>query len=188
LNSLERHLFNLLKAAVETTFLENNKASSSIKDWKGEEIVAFQEDLFNKVKGKVSEKWFYTYIKKSPEKLPRIDVLNLLSDYVGHTNWTTFKSNNRSANISVPKKKGFLKYGALIVFLLILTLYYYLTAKNTFEFCFVDAIKNEIITSIPLDIILLQNNESPIHYKTDSLGCFSFKTKNEVIRFVVPML
>ena len=67
----------------------------------------------------------------------------------------------------------------------LLAIIYNFTAKNTFEFCFIDAIKNENITSIPLDIIVLQDNESPIHYKTDSLGCFSFKTKNDVIKFVV---
>lgn len=184
MNSEEKHLFNLLKQAVESVFLRNNKMSSPIKDWKGEEIVAFQEDLFNKVKGKVSEKWFYTYIKNTPEKLPRIDVLNLLSNYVGSTNWNTFKANNGATNTSAKKRRGTLKFWVLALVPLLVIIYIF-TAKNTFEFCFIDAIKNENITSIPLDIIVLQDNESAIHYKTDSLGCFSFKTKNDVIKFVV---
>lgn len=184
MNSEEKHLFNLLKQAVESAFSQNNNVSSPIADWKGEEIVAFQEDLFNKVKGKVSEKWFYTYIKNTPEKLPRIDVLNLLSNYVGSTNWNTFKANNGVSNTSVKKRKGISKFWFLAV-LLITVIIYNFTTKNTFEFCFIDAIKNENITSIPLDIIVLQDNESPIHYKTDSLGCFSFKTKEVVIKFVV---
>lgn len=184
MNSEEKHLFNLLKQAVESVFLENNSVSSSIKDWKGEEIVAFQEDLFNKVKGKVSEKWFYTYIKNTPEKLPRIDVLNLLSNYVGATNWNTFKAKNGVINTR-NKKKGSISKLWILVLLPLLVIVYNVTVKNTFEFCFIDAIKNENITSIPLDIIVLQDNESPIHYKTDSLGCFSFKTKSDVIKFVV---
>ncbi len=184
MNSSEKHLFNLLKKAVETTFLEKNSVASSIEEWKGEEIVAFQEDLFNKVKGKVSEKWFYTYVKNSSEKLPRIDVLNLLSNYAGYSNWNTFKATHEEKVLRMPKKKKMANYWFLLPLLLLFIVYYF-TSKNTFEFCFIDAIKNENITSIPLDIIILQDGESPIHYKTDSLGCFSFKTKKEVIKFVV---
>ena len=184
MNSEEKHLFNLLKQAIESTFSQNNGISSPIEDWKGEEIVAFQEDLFNKVKGKVSEKWFYTYIKNTPEKLPRIDVLNLLSNYVGSTNWNTFKANNGATNIGIRNKRIVSKIWVLAL-VPVLVIIYNFTTKNTFEFCFIDAIKNENITSIPLDIIVLQDKESPMYYKTDSLGCFSFKTKKDVIRFVI---
>ncbi|WP_298340955.1 hypothetical protein [uncultured Algibacter sp.] len=184
MNSEEKHLFNLLKQSVESVFSQNNSISSPIKDWKGEEIVAFQEDLFNKVKGKVSEKWFYTYIKNTPDKLPRIDVLNLLSNYVGSTNWNTFKSNNGLKKRSNKKKRSVSKFWLLTLLPLLIIIYTF-SVKNTFEFCFVDEIKNENITSIPLDIMVLQHNESPMHYKTDSLGCFSFKTRNDVIKFVV---
>ncbi|MCP5064754.1 MAG: hypothetical protein GY936_20145 [Ignavibacteriae bacterium] len=184
MNLEEKHLFNLLKQAIEAAFLENNKTTTSIEDWKGEDIVTFQEDLFNKVKGKVSEKWFYTYMKNSPEKLPRIDVLNLLSNYVGQTNWNTFKANNGATKERVEKKKRFSKFW-FIALLPLFVIIYNFTAKNTFEFCFIDTIRNENITSIPLDIKILRDNESPIHYKTDSLGCFSFKTKSNTIKFVV---
>ena len=184
MDATEKHLFNLLKQAIQSAFLENNSASSSIEDWKGEEIVAFQEDLFNKVKGKVSEKWFYTYIKNSSNKLPRIDVLNLLSNYAGHTNWNTFKANNSVAKTLNKTKKNISKLWLLLL-LPVLGMIYHFTNKNTFEFCFIDALKNENITSIPLDIIILRDNESPIHYKTDSLGCFSYQTKSDVIKFVV---
>ena len=146
MNSEEKHLFNLLKQAIESTFSQNNGISSPIEDWKGEEIVAFQEDLFNKVKGKVSEKWFYTYIKNTPEKLPRIDVLNLLSNYVGFTNWNTFKANNGATNTSIKKKRSIFKLWILVLIPLVAIIYNF-TAKNTFEFCFIDAIKNENITT-----------------------------------------
>jgi len=184
LKSEEKYYFEALKKAAEATFLEKNNATNSIKDWKGEEIVSFQEDLFNKVKGKVSEKWFYTYIKNSQEKLPRIDVLNLLSSYVGQTNWNTFKANTKSPKAVEKSSWVFIKWGFLLAALMTLV-GYFLTQKNTFEFCFVDSLKNENITSIPLDIKVLQENESPIYFKTDSLGCFSFKTKNDIIKFVI---
>lgn len=72
-----------------------------------------------------------------------------------------------------------------LVVILIIATSYFLNQKNTFEFCFIDALKNENITAIPLDIKVLQDNESPIYFKTDSLGCFSFKTKKDIIKFVI---
>lgn len=184
MNTEEKHLFNLLKKAIEAAFLQNNSILTPIEDWKGEEIVAFQEDLFNKTKGKVSEKWFYTYIKKETKKLPRIDVLNLLSNYAGYTNWNTFKVKKGALKLNTKKKKSISKLW-MLVFLPIIITWFKFRTKNTFEFCFVDTLKNEKITTIPLDIIVLHDNESPIYYKTDSLGCFSYTTKEDVIKFVV---
>ncbi|WP_299890066.1 hypothetical protein [uncultured Lacinutrix sp.] len=183
MNTINKHLFDTLKQAIETTFLENNSTTSSIENWKGEEIAAFQNDLLDKVKGKISEKWFYTYIKNTPEKLPRIDVLNLLCNYAGYTNWNTFKAENTTQK-KLTKKRSLPKLWFLIIIPIAL-LAINLSSKNTFEFCFIDAIKNENITSIPLDIKILQDNESPIYLKTDSLGCFSYKSKSDVIKFVV---
>jgi hypothetical protein len=51
-------------------------------DWKGKDIQLFQEDLQKTVQGRVSEKWFYTHLKSEADKLPRIDVLDMLSKYV----------------------------------------------------------------------------------------------------------
>lgn len=181
MNNEDQHLFNHLKKAIEATFLENNSSNSPIEEWKGEEITAFQNDLFAKVKGKVSEKWFYTYIKNEPKKLPRIDVLNLLSTYLDYKNWNAFKAENQ---LNETKKKTISKLW-LLAFTPLLLLLFTIDSRNTFEFCFIDAIKNENITSIPLDIKILQDNESPMHYKTDSLGCFLYKTKNDIIKFVV---
>jgi hypothetical protein len=46
-----------------------------------------------KAKGNISEKSFYTYFKTSPvTKLPRIDMLNLLSIYAGYDSWYEFKN------------------------------------------------------------------------------------------------
>lgn len=93
--------FNLLKKEVALVLLKDHSVSTSIEEWKGEEIVLFQEDLFNKLKTKVSEKWFYSYFKNHPDKLPRIDMLNLLSNYVGSSNWGTFKVKHKHT----PQKK-----------------------------------------------------------------------------------
>ena len=101
MESNDLYKFNQLKASVVKTFLETNTASADVKQWTGDEIVLFQEDLFSKVKARVSEKWFYTYFKNEPDKLPRVDMLNLLSQYVGFKNWSEFKFSSTKKIIKV---------------------------------------------------------------------------------------
>ncbi|WP_452601894.1 hypothetical protein [Pontimicrobium sp. MEBiC06410] len=184
MNSENTYLFQCLKAQLFSTFSKNHSVTEAIEDWKGETITAFQEDLFLQLKAKVSEKWFYTYIKKTPEKLPRIDILNLLSKYVGYDNWEAFKVANKSVTKTTVKNSKKWLWTLLLIPITFL-IYSSITAKNTFEFCFLDDIKNEAITKTVLDIKILQKKESPIYLKTDSLGCFTYKTKQESITFVV---
>lgn len=178
------YYFNLLKKKVATSFLKTNHAPDLIEEWKGEDIVSFQEDLFIKVKTKVSEKWFYTYFKNDTEKLPRIDMLNLLSEYVGLKDWNTFKATHKNKPHILSNKKKPL-YWLLLLISIVAFFVFGMNSKNQFHFCFVDAVKNAPITKISLDIKVLQDKESPIYFKTDSLGCFSYETTHTRIRFVV---
>ncbi len=186
MNAKDKYFFTLLKQAVAQLFLQQNNASDTIEDWKGEDITAFQEDLLNKVKATVSEKWFYTYIKNDAEKLPRIDMLNILSQYVGYANWNAFTASHSKNGSGVTTKKASKKwYWFLLLLPVVAVVLYATTAENEFEFCFTDEYKNEAITTIPLDIKILQEHESPLHFKTDSSGCFTYSTKNDRIKFVV---
>lgn len=93
MNEEEKIIFNLLKKAVADTFLAENRVNNpDYSTWKGQEIVLFQEDFFKKVKSSFSEKWFYSYFKSDSDKLPRIDMLNILSQYAGYKSWADFKS------------------------------------------------------------------------------------------------
>ena len=90
---LELLHFEQLKNEVQAQYLKNHSPSfDKISKWKGIDIIYFQEDLRKKAKGNISEKSFYTYFKNSPvTKLPRIDMLNLLSIYAGYDSWYEFK-------------------------------------------------------------------------------------------------
>lgn len=92
--------FEQLKKEVESRYLQNHSPSfEEISKWKGIDIIYFQEDLRKIAKGNISEKSFYTYFKTSPvSKLPRIDMLNLLSVYAGYMSWYDFKKNHLFAN------------------------------------------------------------------------------------------
>ncbi|MCU7617885.1 hypothetical protein NZ698_11815 [Chryseobacterium sp. PBS4-4] len=85
--------FEQLKKDVQAQYLkEYTPSHDDISKWKGIDIIYFQEDLRKKAKGNISEKTFYTYFKNSPvTKLPRIDMLTLLSIYAGYASWYEFK-------------------------------------------------------------------------------------------------
>ncbi len=183
LNSEDQFYFNLLKSAIATTFLKNHTAPAAIEEWKGEEIVLFQEDLFAKVKARVSEKWFYTYCKKEASKLPRIDMLNMLSQYVGFRNWAAFKKEHTLKLQGKTKTKSF-QFVVLALVSLICLLWLFTNTKNEFKFCFVDDLQHTPITDA-VNIKIISTKESAIELKTDSLGCFSYTTNAEYITFVV---
>ena len=73
-----------------------------IEEWKGQEIIDFQEELRSHVKEHISEKWFYTHMKSDTGKLPRIDILNFLRRYAGYVDWNDFifqhGENNQKGN------------------------------------------------------------------------------------------
>jgi len=93
LDNLEILYFEQLKKEVQAKYLDNHTPShNDITKWKGIDIIYFQEDLRKYAKGNISEKSFYTYFKTSPvSKLPRIDMLNLLSNYAGYESWFNYK-------------------------------------------------------------------------------------------------
>jgi len=93
LTDLDLLHFEQLKKDVQGQYLkEYTPSQDDISKWKGIDIIYFQEDLRKKAKGNISEKSFYTYFKTSPvTKLPRIDMLNLLSNYAGYDSWYEFK-------------------------------------------------------------------------------------------------
>lgn len=100
LSDLDLLHFEQLKTEVQNQYLADHTPSfDDISKWKGIDIIYFQEDLRKKAKGNISEKSFYTYFKNSPvNKLPRIDMLNILSVYAGYMSWYDFKKNHLFAD------------------------------------------------------------------------------------------
>lgn len=180
--------FKLLKEAIAKTFLERQSAPKKMTAWKGETIALFQEDLRNETKASISEKSFYTYFKNTTEKLPRIDVLNLLCTYAGYKNWEEFKikhSGFEVAKISEAKKaKRTAPLLGTVGLLVIVLGYFYFQQENKFIFCFIDeeeqtALKNTV------RIEVLKPNESSVFLQTDTSGCFNYSSVSDQIKFVV---
>lgn len=101
--------FEQLKKDVQGQYLkEYTPSQDDISKWKGIDIIYFQEDLRKKAKGNISEKSFYTYFKNSPvTKLPRIDMLNLLSIYAGYDSWYEFKKQHLFAGELLQENENF---------------------------------------------------------------------------------
>lgn len=101
----DKEIFDLLKDSIARKFLQENAAQSSdMTDWRGVDITTFQEDLLDKTKATVSEKWFYTYFKSDFKKLPRIDMLNLLAQYCGYRNWAQYVHKKEVEVFDKPEK------------------------------------------------------------------------------------
>ncbi len=167
-----------------------------IGQWRGQEIGCFQHDLMEKVQGRVSEKWFYTHIKAEQESLPRIDILDLLSKYAGFQNWQAYKASHIQQPEGKPKEVGkkaadkkaktpIMYVSLVIVFALLMIVYINLGRTSTYQFCFVNAYNKNPVRSSEIDVILLQNEESPYWLKPDENGCFGIQSHEEQVRFVV---
>lgn len=66
--------------------------NGSWKSFSSQDILNLIDDIQLKTKQSVSEKWIYTHLKpETNEKLPRKDMLDILSVYVGKSGWDEFK-------------------------------------------------------------------------------------------------
>jgi hypothetical protein len=162
----------------------------NIGDWKGQEIVNFQEELRIAVNGHISEKWFYLHMKSETDRLPRIDVLNLLSRYAGYVDWNDFRYKHGNGSISGgksdPSNRLFLlaPLVLLLVFAVIFTIIK-LGSRREFQFCFINQLTRQPLTGTPVSVWILKENESPEFMNCDSNGCFSIRTGTPRVRFVV---
>lgn len=212
MDNIEFLHFQQLKEAIQTEYLKEHAPTfDEIAKWKGIDIIYFQEDLRKKAKGNISEKTFYTYFKSSQiEKLPRIDMLNLLAIYVGYLSWADFKKQNpieinqkeeeklapieeKVALVNPPEpvqKNFFQRYKvhllgsgiALLLLILGISLKYFW--KTTYTFCFTDADRGTKIQNI-IDIKVIKENESPIHYQVKAGECFQISTQDKILRMEV---
>lgn len=203
MEDLDLLYFSQLKKAVQDEFLQKYSPEySDIVKWKGIDIVYFQEDLRKKARGNISEKTFYTYFKKEVRKLPRVDMLNLLSVYVGCDSWSDFKKKNpieqeikitekEIKQESAPKKIALnnkkvwaLGIIGLILMGIIVSLFAVFFSEKTFQYCFLDLDTGGKIKG-SIDVKLFKENESPIYYKVKAGECFEIRTKDKKIHMEI---
>lgn len=181
----ELQLFILLKNEIAAKMSSDfSMSSSDITDWKGDDIVIFQEALLKEVKGQISSKWFYTHMKTTGKSLPRIDVLNLLAQFVNYENWADFKTQKSSDK----KTQGLPKKSKLLLILLSIILVVLIPFINS---------NNEFYTISVIDFDTNQPPENPIEFEhlmdgesgkplfTDSLGIIKLPVTGNLSQLVI---
>jgi len=185
----EKTYFHLLKQQVVCQLRETYPAlANDVRHWKGKEIQYFQEDLMRRANGRVSEKWFYNHFKTEQLRLPRIDMLNLLSQYVGAENWEVFKAEHKvesAEHRSLLLKKTYVFWVGVPLYLVLLAMFYYQNSQPyLYQFCFVNAYSQQPING-GLNITVLQNQQSPYYLDPDQEGCVQLSTYEDELRLVV---
>ena len=183
--------FRLLKVEIAERMRQSYPGiNPSIADWKGQDIVNFQEELLQKVNAHISEKWFYTHIKSEKSTLPRIDILNLLSRYAGYSGWDDFMvkhSEHQAEEVSVKKANRYFIYVPVLVIVIlgIFIGFYKLFSTQDYIFRFYDADTKEPITNNLIEISLMRDGESPVSYLCRADGSFILKTDRARVKFIV---
>ncbi|TRX52222.1 hypothetical protein FNH22_22655 [Fulvivirga sp. M361] len=188
MNDVDQEYFQLLKKDIANTLsVSFPEITQPIEQWKGSEISYLQEDLVNKVGGRVSEKWFYTHVKSKAGSLPRIDVLDLLSQYVGYDNWSSYKLSKKSKAGVRPffrKRLAFLLFSGVVIISLV-AVNTSLFRAGSYQFCFVDAYSKKPIPPEKLEVVILHNEESPYKARVSDECCLTLQKSTGSVRFIV---
>jgi len=190
MTSSENKYFEILKVKIVETMQQSHpEIPDSITDWKGQHIFDFQEDLQRKQNENISEKWFYTHMKSTNSKLPRIDILNILSKYTGYKSWDEFKLKNKDSEIEItPDKSNRVFYLVPLITMIMLTGFYFIFSSiytQEYTFSFYDSDTKEPIENSIIEISILSDDESPVNYLCNTDGYFTLKTHERIIKFAV---
>lgn len=172
--------------------------NKSLHDFKGREIANLQLQLQKEINGRISEKWFYLHLKpKENVKLPRIDMLDMLSQFVGCENWDHFIQQKTPTTLpttkelpldsSKTKKLSPLRYFILLALLgsLAFIIWTQQNKGTVYNLCFVNADTKLPITERDISIKILPTAASPFHHQASTNGCFELETKEEMLQLVV---
>ncbi len=182
---MQEGYFQALKAAVEQRFRQSYPHCPPIQEWKGQDIVLFQEDLAEQVQGRLSEKWFYTHIKQSQgDKLPRIDLLNMLSKYAGFQSWEAFKQSQsvpqREKKVTTSKNLRSVRWWPVMAAAvgLIGVLMAFMWPSKKRSLCFADADGGPLLYPSQIKVSVWQaNKQMVVPLEVDSSGCVRISRK-----------
>lgn len=106
----EQELFQELKKRILETYQKSYPYfQENWKNFSSKDIRQLIDLIEIQLKERVSEKWIYTHLKpESNEKLPRKDMLDIFSRFIGYADWNEFSFKNnlneeKIDEVSVPK-------------------------------------------------------------------------------------
>ncbi|MCG8575515.1 MAG: hypothetical protein MI810_11570 [Flavobacteriales bacterium] len=205
----ERNYFDELKKLIVLRFRERqNDCSMDLSEWKGKEIELFQQDLQERVRGRISIRWFYDHLKSDREdRIPRIDILNLLCQYCGFESWNDFKESKKEEGLEeaqgppskaqvdaevekpMPEKRRWVLISGMMLISLLLGVVLITTLSNDgqqeYKMCFVDSDFGIPIADKNLEVKLLEKGYEGSAIKADTVGCLSLFMNSDSFQVVV---
>jgi hypothetical protein len=193
----EIDVFYILKNKVLETFkMSFPYFKGSINDFGNKEIAQLIDLIEIKSKSRISEKWVYTHLKPIiNEKIPRKDMLDILSKFSGFESWDEFlfkhSENTKEINISNEKPKS---YKIIIMITIISTLIFSLVfglsqMKQKVEktICFKDKYTQKIIPSDKFEVFRIETPTENLVKKIKqkiTYGCVKYEN-NDFVTFVI---
>ncbi|MEM9328272.1 MAG: hypothetical protein AAGA85_21570 [Bacteroidota bacterium] len=175
----DRRRFEQLKLEVVRRMRsEHPDLSADISTWRKRELELLQEALSRETKSQVSEKWFYTHMKSNHGSLPRIDMLDMLSQFVGYKNWDDFRP-SRSTAFPLPWM------GSLLAILSVVGLGWWILIPSCSTFCFVNLFGRQPINSASIDVFVHPTDESPLMLSIDEQGCVCVQEVDNEVKMTV---
>ncbi len=174
----------LLSYKEQFRYFEGNWKSFSSQDIQN--LIALIEQ---KTKQTISEKWVYTHLKpETNEKLPRKDMLDILSNVSGYSSWDEYVFKNKSEVLVVPNKEKsspwkFILISVFSIIGLCFGIQYFskeeVNVPQTIEIK--NAVTNEIIQDNEIKAVVVENEvEIPLKM-VDSKFQLTIKDSSKVI-------
>ncbi|UGS24786.1 hypothetical protein [Flavobacterium channae] len=139
------------------------------KTFSSQDIQNLIDLIANQVKQTVSEKWIYTHLKvANNNKLPRKDMLDILSQLVGYSGWDEYVFKWKQEVVPVAaksKRNNKVVYSIGFVFLLLIGIisYRYLSGEEVQTIPVKNAFTEEQINSEEVKAVIIEDNlETPV--------------------------
>lgn len=136
------------------------------KNFSSQDISNLIEAIFEVTKNSVSEKWIYTHLKpESNEKLPRKDMLDILSQFVGKSGWDEYKHQyfdedvEKKADKKESKNRKYWLIGiVLAVFLLVLFWKFTITSNTTKTIQLKEKYSNDNVDEVSTKVFVIKDS------------------------------
>ena len=166
----ELNVFQQLKRDVLIQYKEHHPYfEGNWKTFSSQDIKNLIDLISESINENISEKWIYTHLKpEDNKKLPRKDMLDILSKFVGYTGWDEYIFKNREVSLkSIGEEKSNSRTKKFIFFflgfILIAVIVYYKFFSNNLKVIKVEekytneALKNDVEV-----LIVKDSNEVPV--------------------------
>ncbi|NDI97608.1 hypothetical protein GWA97_00780 [Flavobacterium sp. LaA7.5] len=169
--------------------------NGTIHDFGNREIAQLLDMVEHECRDRVSEKWVYTHLKPlQNKKLPRRDMLDIFSRWVGYSGWEEFVYENSKSDTTIIKaeyhKKGsnyfkkttYMIWGALVI-ALATGIGFNMSSGYEINICLKDKYTQKNIDSERVTIYLLNNSgKQKLQEKNN---CFILKSNDSKARLLV---